>query len=112
MINFRPFAAPPTLKSFCAGLALVLSCIFLTPAPVSAQDDPGEVLKVNTSLVQLNVGVVDRQGRPITNLSRGDFSVYEDGVLQPITDFEPNTAPFSLVLLLDLSGSTQSFRPT
>lgn len=112
MINFRPADAPRALKSFCAGLALVLFCIFLTPSSVSAQDDPDEVLKVNTSLVQLNVGVVDRQGRAITNLSRGDFSVYEDGVLQPITDFEPNTAPFSLVLLLDLSGSTQSFRPT
>lgn len=112
MINFRPSAAPHALKSFCAGLALVLSCVFLTPATASAQDDPDEVLKVNTSLVQLNVGVVDRQGRAITNLSRRDFSVYEDGVLQPITDFEPNTAPFSLVLLLDLSGSTQSFRPT
>ncbi len=112
MINFRPSAIPRALKSVCAGLALALFCVFLTPASVYAQDDPGEVLRVSTSLVQLNVGVVDRQGRAVTNLSRGDFSVYEDGVLQPITDFEPNTAPFSLVLLLDLSGSTQSFRPT
>ncbi|HEX8921952.1 MAG TPA: VWA domain-containing protein [Pyrinomonadaceae bacterium] len=78
---------------------------------MSAQE-PDEVLKVNTSLVQLNVGVVDRQGRPVTNLSRGEFTVYEDNVLQPITDFEPTTAPFSLVLMLDMSGSTQSFRST
>ncbi|HEY0375734.1 MAG TPA: VWA domain-containing protein [Pyrinomonadaceae bacterium] len=112
MINLRPSAVPRALKSFCAGLALALFCVFLTPTSAYAQDDPGEVLKVSTSLVQLNVGVVDRQGRAVTNLSRGDFSIYEDGVLQPITDFEPNTSPFSLVLLLDLSGSTQSFRPT
>jgi Ca-activated chloride channel family protein len=112
MINFRPSAAPRALQSFCAGLALALFCLFLTPATASAQGDPDEVVKVNTSLVQLNVGVVDRQGHPITNLGRNDFSVYEDGVLQPITDFEPSTAPFSLVLLLDLSGSTVSFRPT
>jgi Ca-activated chloride channel family protein len=32
--------------------------------------------------------------------------------VQPITEFEPTTAPFSLVILLDMSGSTQSFRPT
>ena len=112
MINFRPSSGPRALKSFCAGFAIVLTCLFSAPASVSAQDDPGEVLKVSTSLVQLNVGVVDRQGRAITNLARGDFSIYEDGVLQPITDFEPSASPFSLVLLLDLSGSTQSFRPT
>jgi VWFA-related protein len=112
MIYFRfPFTSP-ALKSFCISFALILSCIFLTSISVRAQDDPSEVLKVNTSLVQLNVGVVDRQGRAITNLSRGDFTVYEDDVRQPITDFEPTTTPFSLVLLLDMSGSTLTFRPT
>jgi VWFA-related protein len=89
----------------------MLASLFLT-ATVTRAQDPDEVLKVNTALVQLNVGVVDRQGRPITNLSRDEFAVYEDEVLQPITNFEPTTAPFSLVLLLDMSGSTQSFRPT
>jgi VWFA-related protein len=112
MIHFRfPFAFP-ALKFFCISFALILSCTLLSAASAYAQDDPDEVLKVNTSLVQLNVGVVDRQGRAITNLSRNDFSVYEDDVLQPITNFEPTTTPFSLVLLLDMSGSTQSFRPT
>jgi Ca-activated chloride channel homolog len=111
MIHFRFSFALAILKSSCISIALILSSVFLSAISVSAQD-PDEVLKVNTSLVQLNVGVVDRQGRPITNLSRGDFTVYEDNVLQPITDFEPTSAPFSLVLLLDMSGSTQSFRPT
>lgn len=112
MILFRSPFTSPVLKSFYISLALVLSCIFLTATSASAQEDPGDVLKVSTSLVQLNVGVVDRQGRAITNLSRSEFSVYEDGVLQPITDFEPTAAPFSLVLLLDMSGSTLTFRPT
>ena len=114
MIRFRFSFTFPALKSFCTTCALILSCILLSAAIVPAQGggDQDEVLTVNTSLVQLNVGVVDRQGQPITNLSRGDFSVYEDGVLQPITDFEPTVAPFSLVLLLDMSGSTQTFRPT
>jgi VWFA-related protein len=114
MSHFRfPFTST-TLKSLRLGLtALILASVFLSAVPVFAQQqEPDEVLKVNTSLVQLNVGVVDRQGRSITNLSRGDFTVYEDNVLQPITDFEPTTSPFSLVLMLDMSGSTQSFRPT
>jgi len=99
------------LTRFCLCIALGVSSLILMSAPVFAQE-PDEVLKVNTSLVQLNVGVVDRQGRPITNLSRADFTVFEDNVAQPITEFAPTTSPFSLVLLLDMSGSTQSFRPT
>lgn len=69
-----------------------------------------DVLRTETSLVQLNVGVVDRQGRAVTSLSRNDFVVYEDGVKQPILHFEPTSAPFSLVLMLDTSGSTINFR--
>lgn len=76
---------------------------------VSAQQ-PDEVIKTDTSLVQLNVGVVDRQGHAITTLSRNDFVIYEDGVRRPITSFEPTDAPFSLVMALDMSGSTINFR--
>ncbi len=76
---------------------------------VSAQQ-PDEVIKTDTSLVQLNVGVVDRQGHAITTLSRNDFVIYEDGVRRPIATFEPAEAPFSLVMLLDMSGSTLGFR--
>lgn len=112
MIRFRFAFTFPALKSLSITFALILSCLLWSVASASAQEDQGEVLKVNTALVQLNVGVVDRQGRAVTTLSRNDFSVYEDDVLQPITEFEPTAAPFSLVLLLDLSGSTLTFRPT
>lgn len=77
--------------------------------PVRAQD-PDDVIRTETSLVQLNIGVVDKQGRPITSLSRNDFAIYEDGVKQSIQLFEPVDAPFSLVLMLDMSGSTVNFR--
>jgi Ca-activated chloride channel family protein len=87
---------------FCAALFLGFSTSF------SQQDDP--VLRTDTSLVQLNVGVVDRQGRAITSLSQGDFAIYEDNVKRPIVAFEPTQAPFSLVMLLDMSGSTVNFR--
>ena len=70
-------------------------------------DDP---IKVDSSIVRLNVGVVDQRGRPITSLDRSSFSIFEDGVKQQITRFETSTAPFSVVMLLDMSGSTKSFR--
>jgi VWFA-related protein len=83
--------------------------LIVIPSGVRAQQ-PDEVITTNTALVQLNVGVVDKQGNSITSLSRNDFAVYEDGVRRPIMSFEPTDAPFSLVLLLDMSGSTVNFR--
>ncbi len=83
----------------------------LAGAPTGAQaQQPEDIIRTETSLVQLNVGVVDRQGHPITTLSPGDFTVYEDGVRRQIVHFEPTETPFSLVLLLDMSGSTINFR--
>lgn len=84
-----------------------VSCFVGFSTAVSAQDD---IIKTDTSLVQLNVGVVDRQGRAITSLSQGDFAIYEDDVKRPIVAFEPTQSPFSLVMLLDMSGSTVNFR--
>ena len=75
-----------------------------------AQDD--DVIKVDSSVVRLNIGVVDDKGRPITKLGRENFAVFEDGVKQKITQFEPTVAPFSVVMLLDMSGSTLGFRET
>jgi Ca-activated chloride channel family protein len=89
-------------------LSIAALLIFM-PAGVSAQQ-PDDVITTNTALVQLNVGVVDKQGRAVTSLSRNDFAIYEDGVRRPIASFEPTEAPFSLVLLLDMSGSTITFR--
>lgn len=86
--------------------AILLFCSFLT---VFAQGDD-EVIKVDSSIVRLNVGVADRQGRPITSLNRENFTLYEDGVKQDISRFEPTVAPFSVVMLLDMSGSTLGFR--
>ena len=99
-------------KIACLSAAVsVILCVLALASTAQAQD-PDEVLRVDTTHVQLNVGVVDAQGRAITDLARNDFVVYEDGVRQPINRFEPTQTPFSLVLLLDLSGSTLNFRPT
>ncbi|MGQ0542822.1 MAG: VWA domain-containing protein [Blastocatellia bacterium] len=76
-------------------------------AVIAQDDDP---VRVETSLVRVNVGVVDQRGRPITSLGKQSFTVFEDGVKQEISNFETSTAPFSVVMLLDMSGSTKSFR--
>lgn len=79
-----------------------------TPTPgAPIEVDDGEVLTVDTNLVTLNFSVVDRKsGRGVQNLIGGDFKVFEDGTEQQITHFEAANAPFDLLLLVDLSGST------
>jgi len=90
---------------------LLVSSLYLAPA-ARAQDGTDDVIDFQTNLVQLNVGVADRQGRPITNLSGNDFVIYEDDVKQTVRSFAPTDAPFSLVLMLDLSGSTSGSSTT
>lgn len=93
-------------SKFLTVLLLLIGGVF----SVHAQDD--DVIKVDSSIVRLNVGVADNQGLPIKNLSRENFTVYEDGVKQNILSFEPTVASFSVVMILDMSGSTLGFRET
>ena len=90
-------------------LSLILLLIVLTlSSVVFAQDD--DPVRVDSSIVRVNVGVVDDRGRPITTLDQSRFTVYEDGVKQEISRFVAAPAPFSVVMMLDMSGSTRSFR--
>lgn len=95
------------MKSPLLLLVLVLS-IFAFVDRTFAQGD--ETIKVENSVVRLNVGVVDKKGHPIIDLNQSNFDVFEDGAKQQITHFEPTVTPFSVVLMLDMSGSTLGFR--
>jgi len=69
---------------------------------------PGEdVLKLEARLVNLNVYIRDVNGKTLPFLKKEDFVVYEDNVQQDVSYFEPVNAPLNIVLLLDLSGSTE-----
>lgn len=109
MTSFSVAASVSKLARRTAVILSFAALIIVMPCGIQAQQ-PDDVIKTDTSLVQLNVGVVDKQGRAITSLSSHDFVVYEDGVRRPIVAFEPTDAPFSLVLMLDMSGSTVNFR--
>ncbi|MEO6333755.1 MAG: VWA domain-containing protein [Pyrinomonadaceae bacterium] len=89
--------------------SLILLSILLTSSFVCiAQDD--NPVRVDSSIVRLNVGVVDDRGHPIMTLGQSSFTIYEDGVKQDISHFVAAPAPFSVVMMLDMSGSTKSFR--
>lgn len=82
------------------------------PVETSARQGPeeveaGDVIKVETTLVTLPVSVMDRDGRYVPNLHKEDFRLWEDGAEQQVAFFSSVDKPFSVVLLIDTSGSTR-----
>jgi len=69
----------------------------------------GEVLRIAANLVSVPVSVINRQGQYVVDLHQKDFRVYEDGKEQKIVHFSNVDQPFSVVLLIDTSGSTAPF---
>jgi VWFA-related protein len=78
-----------------------------TPTTGPEEISEGDVIRVDTELVSVNVSVVDRNtNRGVNDLTKDDFRLLEDNAPQQIAHFESASAPFNLVLLIDLSGST------
>jgi Ca-activated chloride channel family protein len=81
-------------------VALAASC----PAQTT---EPADTIRIDSDLVNLQVSVIchDPSKSP-TPLQQRDFVVFDESAPQEITFFAAADAPFDLVLLLDLSGST------
>jgi VWFA-related protein len=67
----------------------------------------GDVIRFDTALVMVPVSVLDRNGRYVPMLRKDQFRLAENGVDQKIAYFATTDSPFSVVLLIDTSGSTQ-----
>jgi Ca-activated chloride channel family protein len=120
----RPRRATQPQKSAAATPTPTPTPALVKPAPTPASGAPalrpsptpddgeeigeGDVVKVDANLVNLNVRVIDRNNRPINNVTQQDFHVYEDGVLQPIEFFSREEVPISYGLAVDTSGSLRS----
>jgi Ca-activated chloride channel family protein len=55
--------------------------------------------------VLLSCTVIDQNGKPVMDLTRDDFLVWEDGVPQPTNSFQHQDLPVSLGIVVDNSGS-------
>jgi Ca-activated chloride channel family protein len=93
--------------------AAVLSFLVLSVLPpLCAQEktrteDNGITIRANVDMVSLPVVVTNRTGRRITDLTKSDFRIFENGVEQEIAGFAATDEPVSIALLLDTSGSTE-----
>lgn len=71
-----------------------------------------DVVRIETTLVVADVLILDKQGRSIAGLKREDFVVREDDAPQSVGSFsrgDGGTAPRSIVLIIDYSGSQRPY---
>src|SRR5689334_4815384 len=87
-------------------MRIVYGAVLLLPLFASAQKQqppiPAIGASIEVSIVNVDVFVTDKQGQRVRGLSKDDFEVYENGKLQPISNFaeyaeeaQPTAAPTS-----------------
>jgi VWFA-related protein len=103
------------MKYAVAVAAFVILIVSISPAqppqpPASqatpTQSDEKTDISIDVSRVQLLFTVSDKKGRFVTNLSKGDFEVFEAKKPQSIVEFNAETnLPLRLAILIDTSNS-------
>lgn len=66
-----------------------------------------DTITVETNLVTIPVSVFDRNGLYIPNLQKSNFKIFENGKEQEIEYLATSDKPFTVILLLDTSPSTE-----
>ncbi len=87
--------------------SLALLALLAVERSAVAQQEKPQVFRAGVELVSLNVTVTDSQGRYVTDLEEGDFSVFEDGAKQELSFFNRSNLPIALSLLIDSSASME-----
>lgn len=78
----------------------------LVAAAALVGQEVSEPIKVEVNIVNMFCAVRDKKGGLISNLSKDDFQLFEDGKPQPIKYFTRETdLPLTIGLLVDVSGS-------
>jgi len=93
-------------------------CLAQTPSATSqrprkvfpAEQEPADVLRIDTDLVSVDVTATNLEGLPVRSLRQDDFKVYSDGAEQQVSFFnverrDGEPRPLAIVFALDISGS-------
>jgi VWFA-related protein len=96
--------------TIATGVAAIVLRGQQTKPPAPPQDEGITKFSAETRLVVLPTTVVDKNGHLVTDLTKDQFTVYENGAVQPITKFKREDVPVSLGLIIDNSGSMRDKR--
>src|SRR3970040_2000073 len=94
-------------------LLIALPSVARPQASSPSQSPNGDqyTIRENVDFVVLHPTVKDRRGNLVSGLSKDNFQVYEDGVLQQIKYFSHEDIPVTVGLVVDNSGSMGRKRP-
>ena len=86
------------------------------PAPPETEKKPERInpdelytLSTTTNLVNLDVLVLDKDGNPISTLTRNNFKLYDDGVPQTVSNFGTSQAPTTTCMVIEFSNRYWAF---
>jgi hypothetical protein len=121
LLSQRHLGRKASLLRFFGGIVIVVSLsatLLAQPSPRVIERSPlapetGEEarLRVNTEVVSLTVSVSDQEGRFLPGLTKQDFKVMDDRVIQEISYFSDGDAPASVGIVFDLSSSMSVGKP-
>jgi VWFA-related protein len=77
--------------------------------PKKIEGMPDYSIQVNVQLVEVPVMVTTKDGQFISQLKKGNFKIFEDGVQQTISNFSVSEAPITAVLLVEYASTNYSF---
>src|SRR5271169_4105901 len=87
-------------------VAPMLGRMHASPAVSQKSPDQRAHIQVQVNLVSILASVLDASGRPVLDLPKEAFEIYEEGAQQNIERFEAQTnRPLDLVLMMDTSSS-------
>lgn len=95
-------SSPKFFGEYAATLPPLKKSPSLTQAPAAQE-------LIKSSLKKVLVRVTDINNRAVSDLKKDDFEISESGESREILSVQPATAPFNLVLLLDVSGSVDNY---
>jgi len=112
MTQNSSFFAKALCVCICAGLTVftatsqdVTIAVRARPQPVNR---PRANLRMDVHMVQIPVTVTDLRGKPLLDLRKNDFRVFEDEIEKPISSFFTSDTPISAGLVFDSSRSMKN----
>ena len=89
-----------------SGIPILAAAIALQATPPQSQ-----TFRSRSDMVPLFVTATDKSGHLITDLTRGDFQIDDNGKPQPVIVFDNSPQPLRLIVLIDISGSMRDNLP-
>jgi len=83
--------------------SLLVPLLVLLTASIMIAQEP--TFRTGTQIVSVMTTVTDSQGRLVPGLEKEAFTILDNGEPQPITFFQNEVQPFTVVVMMDFSGS-------